>query len=98
MTRPREVVPGRFYFITRRCAQRQFLLRPDRDTTQVFAYCLAVSIKNYEMQVIASCAMSNHHHTVIFDPKGRYPEFLENFHRLTARAMNLVRDKRKENF
>ncbi|HEU0032215.1 MAG TPA: hypothetical protein VFQ53_16385, partial [Kofleriaceae bacterium] len=47
---------------------------------------------------IASCAMSNHHHTVIFDPKGRYPEFLENFHRLTARAMNLVRDKRKENF
>jgi len=29
MTLPREIIPGRFYLITRRCTQRQFLLRPD---------------------------------------------------------------------
>ncbi|HEU0030482.1 MAG TPA: hypothetical protein VFQ53_07615, partial [Kofleriaceae bacterium] len=98
MTRPREVVPGRFYLITRRCAQRQFLLRPDKVTNDVFAYCLATSADHYKIDVIATCAMSNHHHTVIFDRDGRYPEFLENFHRLTARCMNLVRNKRRENF
>jgi len=26
---PRQVLPNQFYMITRRCTQRQFLLRPD---------------------------------------------------------------------
>src|ERR1043166_5115689 len=29
---PRQVLPGQFYLITRRCTQRQFLLRPDAGT------------------------------------------------------------------
>src|SRR5690606_14564919 len=32
MTAPRPVYPGRLLFITRRCTQRQFLLRPDTET------------------------------------------------------------------
>jgi hypothetical protein len=28
MFRPREVLPGRTYMITRRCSERRFLLRP----------------------------------------------------------------------
>ena len=41
MSLPRQVIPGRFYMITRRCTQRQFLLRPDEQTNNAFLYCLA---------------------------------------------------------
>lgn len=37
---PRQVLPGQFYLITRRCSQRQFLLRPDTATNNAFLYCL----------------------------------------------------------
>jgi hypothetical protein len=37
---PRQVLPRRFYLITRRCCQRQFLLRPDPATNNAFLYCL----------------------------------------------------------
>jgi len=36
----RQVLPRQFYLITRRCAQRQFLLRPDTATNNAFLYCL----------------------------------------------------------
>lgn len=41
--------------------------------------------------------MSNHHHVVIFDRFGRYPEFLEHVHKLLARSQNALRG-RWENF
>jgi hypothetical protein len=37
---PRQVLPRQFYLITRRCTQRQFLLRPDGPTNNAFLYCL----------------------------------------------------------
>jgi len=40
MSRPRQVLPGQFYLVTRRCTQRQFLLRPDAATNNAFTYCL----------------------------------------------------------
>jgi hypothetical protein len=40
MSLPRQVLPGEFYLITRRCQQRQFLLRPDTATNNAFTYCL----------------------------------------------------------
>ena len=43
MTAPRQILPGAVYVITRRCTQRQFLLRPSNLTNQVFAYSLAVA-------------------------------------------------------
>jgi hypothetical protein len=36
---PRQVLPRQFYLITRRCAQREFLLRPDQATNNAFRYC-----------------------------------------------------------
>ena len=39
---PRQVLPGTTYLVTRRCAQRQFLLRPSAATNGVFLYVLAV--------------------------------------------------------
>jgi putative transposase len=97
MSLPRLILPGRTYLVTRRCTQRQFLLRPDPDTTQAFLYCLAYAAKGAGMRVIAFLAHSNHHHTVVVDPDGRMPQFLETFHKLIAKHQNALRC-RWENF
>jgi putative transposase len=97
MPRPRQVLAGNFYLITRRCAQRMFLLRPDAVTRNAFIYCLAIAAKLVGIDVIATCAMSNHHHTVIYDRFGLFPKFIEHFHKLLARSQNALRG-RSENF
>jgi len=61
MTLPREVIPGRFYMVTRRCTQRQFLLRPDKETNNAFIYCLAEAAQRFDIDVILPIAMGNHH-------------------------------------
>jgi putative transposase len=97
MSFPREVIPGRSYLITRRCTQRQFLMRPDRETNNAFIYCLAFAAKQCGVRVLFTTAMSNHHHTGIEDPLGNYPAFLEMFHKLFAKCQNALRG-RWENF
>lgn len=94
---PRQIVPGRVYMVTRRCTQRQFLLRPDRETTNAFIYCLALAAQRTEMRVLAFLAHSNHHHTVVVDTHGRMPEFLALFHKLVSKHQNALRG-RWENF
>jgi putative transposase len=94
---PRQVLPGQFYLITRRCTQRQFLLRPDPATNNAFLYCLMHAAQRCEVEVLLPCAMSNHYHMVIYDRAGRYPELIEHFHKLLARSQNSLRG-RWENF
>ncbi len=74
-----------------------FLLRPDAATRRAFIYCLAIAAKLVGIDIVATCAMSNHHHTVIFDRLGLFPKFIEHFHKLLARSQNRLRG-RKENF
>ena len=97
MPLPREVLPGRTYMITRRCTQRQFLLRPDSATNNAVVYCLAVAAQRAGIVVLFTAAQSNHHHTGIYDPLGTYPDFIEHFHKLLAKCMNALRG-RWENF
>jgi putative transposase len=97
MSSPREVLPGRTYMITRRCTQRQFLMRPDRETNNAFIYCLAIAAERFDISVLFTVAMSNHHHTGIYDPNGSYPAFIEHFHKLFAKCQNALRG-RWENF
>ena len=94
---PRQVLPRQFYLVTRRCTQRQFLLRPDGATNNAFLYCLMHAAQRCEIEVLLPCAMSNHYHAVIHDRTGRYPEFIEHFHKLLARSQNALRG-RWENF
>ena len=97
MTLPREVIPGRFYMVTRRCTQRQFLLRPDKETNNAFIYCLAEAAQRFGIDVLLPCAMANHHHTVIYDRHGTVPAFTEHFHKMLAKSQNALRG-RWENF
>lgn len=97
MTLPREVVPGRFYLVTRRCTQRQFLLRPDDETNNGFIYCLGEAAQRCQIDVLLPVAMSNHYHVVVFDRHGRLPQFTEHFHKMLAKCQNALRG-RWENF
>lgn len=85
---PRQILPERFYMLTRRCTQRQFLLRPDATTNNAFVYCLAEAAQRFEIELIASQQMSNHHHTVLFDRFGRVIEFTAHFHKMLAKCQN----------
>ncbi len=94
---PRQVLPGRFYTLTRRCVNRMFLLRPDEQTNNNYLYCLILAAIRFNVAIIATCAVSNHHHTTLLDRDGRLPEFVHYFHALLARCQNRYRG-RWENF
>jgi putative transposase len=97
VTAPRRVLPGKTYLLTRRCMGRHFFLRPSPLTNQLVRYCLATAAEKTGVLIHAICFMSNHWHGVVSDPFGRIPEFLEHFHRLLARSMNVALGRR-ENF
>ncbi len=89
MTVPRRILEGQFYLVTRRTLLRMFFLRPSKAVNAMFEYCLAEAAARYDIELIAWCAMSNHYHAVIYDPDGRVPEFIERFHRMLAKALNV---------
>jgi putative transposase len=93
MTAPRPVFPGQFLVIQRRCVQRQFLLRPDDETNNAFTYLLAEAAQRFNIDIVLSQMMSNHHHTAIYDPDGRHVEFRAHFHKLMAKSQNALRGR-----
>ena len=88
MTAPRQILPGAVYLVTRRCAQRQFLLRPSRATNQTLLYVLALAAARYGVRVHAFCVLSNHLHLVVTDPNAALPAFMQLLGALVARAVN----------
>ena len=96
-TRPRQIIPGATYLITRRCTQQQFLLQPDEYVNSTLSYALALVAKRHGIQLHAWCFLSNHYHLVASDPNGRIPDFMRDFHSLVARALNAYTG-RWENF
>lgn len=88
MTAPRQVVAGTTYLVTRRCAHREFLLKPSRATNETFLYLLALAAQRFEIQVHAFCVLSNHYHFVITDGHARLPAFHQLLDALVARAVN----------
>jgi REP element-mobilizing transposase RayT len=90
MTAPRQVLPGTTYLVTRRCSQRQFLLRPSKATTQTFGFLLAVAARRFDIDLHACCVMSNHVHLVLSDPRAQLPAFSRFLDSLVARSMNAL--------
>jgi putative transposase len=97
MSAPRRLMAGATYLVTRRCTQRQMMLRPSVETNRVFLYCLAVAAERAGIELHAFVVMSNHWHAVLTDPEARLPEFLHLLHRLVASCMNASLG-RTENF
>jgi putative transposase len=88
MTAPRQVLPGTTYLVTRRCAHREFLLRPSQTTNAVFSYLLAVAATRFGIDVHAYCVLSNHFHLIVTDRGARLPAFHQFLDALLARALN----------
>jgi len=88
MTAPRQVLRFATYLVTRRCAQRQFFLKPSRTTNATFLYLLAVAARRFHIQVHAFCVLSNHFHLVLTDPHALLPAFHQFLDALVARAVN----------
>ena len=79
--------------VTRRCTQRQFLLRPDREMNNAFVYCLGVASDRTGTDILGFTQMSNHLHDGVFDRHGTAPAFYEHFHKLLAKCVNSLRGR-----
>lgn len=86
---PRRILPGLVYFLTRRCTQRQFLLKPGKYVNLVLLYLLAEAAQRFNVTVYAYCAMSNHIHLVVRDNEGNLPQFMAHFYKLVAKVLNV---------
>jgi REP element-mobilizing transposase RayT len=94
MTAPRRILAGTTYLVTRRCLDRQYLLRPSKQTNQNFGFLLAVAARRYDIDLHACCVMSNHVHFVLTDRKAQLPEFHQFLDSLVARSMNAMLGRR----
>lgn len=88
MTAPRQIIPGTTYLLTRRCARRQFLLRPSAIVNQIILYCIAFAAKKTNIAIHAVVTLSNHIHILLSDPDGRIPEFTQWLFEHTAKCRN----------
>ena len=71
MTIARQVLAVRTYLLTRRCTQRQLLLRPEGVVEQIFLYCLGEAVARYGITLHGFIAMSNHEHLIVRDNEGK---------------------------
>lgn len=88
MTAPRQVLSGVTYHVTRRCAQRDLLLRPSELVNETFLYVLGVALRRYGLLLHGFCVLSNHFHLVLTDPGARLPAFEQYLDSLVARSIN----------
>ena len=93
MTAPRQILPGTTYLVTRRCADRRFMLRPSALVNAVLEYVLAAKAQEYGILLHAYCVLSNHLHLVLTDPHGRLPQFQRDLGSSVARALNAAYGK-----
>lgn len=65
------------FFVTMRCFQRRFLLRPSEETNEVLGGVLSRAVRLYGVELFAFTVMSNHMHLVIRAPRGNLPRFMQ---------------------
>jgi putative transposase len=90
VTAPRRVVPGTTYLVSRRCTQREFLLKPSVLTNLIIKFVLAVAAARYGVLIHGLCVMSNHWHLVLTDPRGNLPDFSHLLDGVVAKALNAL--------
>lgn len=85
--KPRQVVKGRVYLLTRRCTRRHFLLTPDDFVVQAYEYSLAEAAKRFDVSLFGWTAMSNHQHVVLRDNEGQMPRFTGHMHKIVSNVV-----------
>jgi hypothetical protein len=79
--------------VTRRCSQRQFLLRADPETNEAVLYCLGLAASKHGVELHGVTAMSNALCINCRDVEGVGPQFRQYLMSLLARFMNVHRSR-----
>lgn len=97
-TKPRQILPGRTWFITGRAVARQHRFVPKKKVVETIWYCLAAVSQKYDVQLHGFVWMSNHYHLVLTDVVGELPDFMRDLNSLISKALNAMRGIRGENY
>ena len=90
----RHLPPNTLWFVTSRCLQAQYLLRPDEEMTNRFGYWLGRALKRYPgIELFAAIQMSNHFHFVLKDTSSELASFMRYFEGNLAKATNQLRKR-----
>ena len=79
----------------RRTTQRMFLLRPGRDTRNLFGYMFVKAALDYGIVPHVASLMSNHFHAMVYDTYGIRSKFRQQALSNVARKRNLELDRRE---
>ena len=63
--------------------------------TQALPFILGLTAAMFGVEIHAVCALSNHWHLVVTDPRGVISEFLGQTHMLIARCVNAFRGRKE---
>ena len=74
--------------VTRRCTQRQFLLRPSRFLNHALLFIIAHAAERADVQLHAVCVLSNHLHLIVTDPGQNLSKFMGWVDSIVARLLN----------
>ena len=88
MTLPRPICPGKTHFVTRRCSQRMFMLKPRPLVEQAFFYVSAIAAKRFNIEVHAMIVLSNHWHALLTDVEGNLPAFYKYVHMYVSKILS----------
>lgn len=97
-TKPRQILPGRTWFVTGRALNRQHRFVPKDKVVEVLWYCLAVAAQKYKVQLHGFTWMSNHYHLVLTDASAQLPDFMRDLNSLISKSLNAIRGLRGQNF
>lgn len=97
-TKPRQIVPGRTWFVTGRALARQHRFVPKPEISEAIWYCLAVAAQKYEIRLHGFIWMSNHYHLILTDTAAQLPDFMRDLNSLISKSINAIRTIRGQNF
>ena len=98
MTLSAPVYPGTTYFITRRCEQGSFHMKPGDDVNQTIEYSLITNANRYQMLLHFVEVLSNHYHLILTDPFARLPRFIGRLNSTITRSLNTLYDRSENIF
>jgi REP element-mobilizing transposase RayT len=88
MTDPRWLIEGTTYMVTRRCTQRQFLLKPSKFLNHALLFLIARAAERAGVHLHAACVLSNHLHILVTDPGKNLSKFMAWLDSMVARVLN----------
>ncbi len=91
---PKWILPDATRLATRRCAQRQFLMRPSEEVNGALLYCLARAAAATGVSVHAFVFLSNHYHVCLTDRGTAVVQFVHDLNLLIARCLNVHHGRR----